>query len=146
MFYFVEYLSINEWNLNSYLCKNNWNIKRSNPENKYMFKVNSTSTRTRCHIFKANTNDSREMISFYSGVDTVPWHRFQASIYLFKVNNVYTRIKFEICSKLTIKSTECRRLVVFIGNFEHVSLLILVFLLLTLGMCLFDRLDEYNTA
>ena len=34
----------------------------------------------------------------------------------------------------------------FIDNFEHVSSLILVFLLLTLGIYLFARLDEYNTA
>ena len=48
--------------------------------------------------------------------------------------------------KININSTECRHPEVFIDNFEHVSLLILVFLLLILGMCLFDRLDEYNTA
>ena len=33
----------------------------------------------------------------------------------------------------------------FIDSFEHVSLFILVFLLLNLGMFLFTRLDEYNT-
>ena len=48
--------------------------------------------------------------------------------------------------KININSTKCRRPEVFIDNFEHVSLLILVFLLLTLGMCLFDRLDEYSKA
>ena len=35
---------------------------------------------------------------------------------------------------------------VFIDNIEHVSLFILVFLLLTLDVYLFARLDEYNTA
>ena len=39
-----------------------------------------------------------------------------------------------------------RRSDVFIDNFKHVSPLILVFLLLTLGMYLFAGLDEYNTA
>ena len=92
-------------------------------------------------MFKVNTNDSRGMISFCSGVDRVPWYRFQANFYLFKVNNIHIRISCGICSKLTINSTEFRRPDVFIDNFEHVSLLILVFLLLTLGICLFDRLD-----
>ena len=128
---------------------NDWNIKRSNPENKYMFKVNSRNSRTRCYILKVNTNGSRAMISFCTGVDRLPWHRFQANIYLFKVDNICIRIRCGICSKLTINSTEwcqwpCPD--VFIDNFEHVSLLITVFLLLTLGMCLFARLNEYNTA
>ena len=51
--------------------------------------------------------------------------------YMFKVNNRNTRTKCEICSKLTIDTTE-RRNCVFIVNFEHVSHLVLVFLLLTL--------------
>ena len=51
--------------------------------------------------------------------------------YMFKVNNRNTRTKCEICSKLTIDTTE-RRYCVFIVNFEHVSHLVLVFLLLTL--------------
>ena len=42
---------------------------------------------------------------------------------MFKVNNRNTRIRCEICSKLRIKN-----------NFEHVSHLVLVFLLLTLNM------------
>ena len=45
-----------------------------------------------------------------------------ASIYLFKVNNKNTRKKYEICSKLTIKTPERqRRSGVFIVNFEHIS-------------------------
>ena len=35
---------------------------------------------------------------------------------------------------------------VFIDNFDYVSLLALVFLLLTLGIYLFAGLDEYNSA
>ena len=52
---------------------------------------------------------------------------YLAYIYLFKVNNTNTRKRCEICSKLTIKTPEV------IVNFEHVSHLFLVFLLLTLN-------------
>ena len=55
-------------------------------------------------------------------------------IYLLKVNNRNTRTRYEICSKLTIKTLErrhWRRSGVFIVNFEHI---VLVFLLLTLNM------------
>ena len=55
-------------------------------------------------------------------------------IYLFKVNNRNTRTRCEICSKLRIKTPE-RRSGVFIVNFENISHLVLVFLLLTLNMC-----------
>ena len=58
-------------------------------------------------------------------------------IYLLKVNNRNTRTRREICSKLTIKTPErrhWRRPGVFIVNFEHLSHLVLVFLLLTLNM------------
>ena len=50
--------------------------------------------------------------------------------YMFKVNNRNTRTRCDICSKLTIKTPEWRQNV-FIGNFEHISHLVLVFLLLT---------------
>ena len=54
-----------------------------------------------------------------------------------KVTNRNTITRCEICSKLTIKTTErCywRRSGVFIVNFEHISHLVLVFLMLTLNM------------
>ena len=54
---------------------------------------------------------------------------------MFKVNNKDTRTT--LCSKLTIKTPErrqWRRSGVFIVNFEHISHLVLVFLLLTLNM------------
>ena len=60
-----------------------------------------------------------------------------AGIYLFKVDNGNTRTRCEICSKLTIKTPErrdWRRSSVCIVNFEHISHLVLVFLLLTLNM------------
>ena len=59
-----------------------------------------------------------------------------AGIYLFKVNNRNTRTRCEIYSKLTINTPErrqWRRSGVFIVNFEHISHLVLVFLLLTLN-------------
>ena len=56
-------------------------------------------------------------------------------IYLFKVSNRNTRTRCEIGSKLTIKTPERRQWRhsgVFIVNFEHISHLALVLLLLTL--------------
>ena len=60
-----------------------------------------------------------------------------AGIYLLKVNNRHNRTRCEICSKLIIKIPErrqWRRSGIFIVNFEHISHLFLVFLLLTLNM------------
>ena len=57
-----------------------------------------------------------------------------AKSYLIKVSNKNTRTRCEICSKLTIKIAErhhWRRCAVFMVNFEHISHLALVFLLLT---------------
>ena len=63
--------------------------------------------------------------------------RYQAGIYLLKVNNRNTGTSCEICLKFTIKTPErhqwCRS-GVFIVDFEHNSHLVLVFLLLTLNM------------
>ena len=59
---------------------------------------------------------------------------YPACTYLLKVNNRNTRSNCEICSKLTVKTTKqrhWRRSGVFIVNFEHISHLVLVFLLLT---------------
>ena len=60
---------------------------------------------------------------------------YPAGNYTFKVNNKNTRTRCEICSKLTIKTPEqrqWRRSGVFEVNLEHISHLVLVFLLLTL--------------
>ena len=57
-------------------------------------------------------------------------------IYMFKVNNRNTRTRHKICSKLTIETPErCQwhHYGVFMANFEHISHLVLVFLLLTLN-------------
>ena len=66
-----------------------------------------------------------------------------ANIYLIKVNNRSSRKRCEICSKLTIKTPGRRHHTylnilqfssgVFIVNFEHISHLFLVSLLLTLN-------------
>ena len=59
-----------------------------------------------------------------------------ASNFLFKFNNSNTRKRCEICSKLTIKTPKWRQwghFGVFIVNFEHISYLFLVSLLLTLN-------------
>ena len=61
---------------------------------------------------------------------------FPAGNYMFKVNNGNARTRCEIYSKLTIKTPErrhWRRSGVFIVNFEYISHLILMFLLLTLN-------------
>ena len=60
-------------------------------------------------------------------------------IHLFKVNIWNTRKGCEISSKLTKIPERCqwRRSAVFIHNFEHISYLFLVFLLLTLSKYLF---------
>ena len=62
---------------------------------------------------------------------------FLVGIYLVKVNNRNTTIRCEICSKLPVKTPErrhWRHSGAFIVNFEHISHLVLVFLLLTLNM------------
>ena len=61
--------------------------------------------------------------------------RIPVGNYMFKVNNRNTRTRYEICSKLTIKIPERhrRRSGIFIVNFEHISHLVLDFLLLTLS-------------
>ena len=59
-----------------------------------------------------------------------------ANIYLFKVNKRKTKKSCEICSMSAIKTPKrrhWRRAGVFIVNFEHISNLVLVFLLLTLN-------------
>ena len=60
-------------------------------------------------------------------------HLYPADIYLLKVHNESIRTRQEICSKLTAKSPEWRRSGVLRVNFEDVSYLVLVFLVLTLN-------------
>ena len=63
-------------------------------------------------------------------------HLYPVDNCMFKANDKNTRISCEICSNLTIKTPEgpqwCRS-GVFIVNIEHISHLVLVFLLLILS-------------
>ena len=52
-----------------------------------------------------------------------------ANIYLFRVTNRNKRIRCEICPKLTVRALE----LVFTVNFEYISYLGLVFLMLSLN-------------
>ena len=61
------------------------------------------------------------------GILTRHLYPYPVSIYMFKVNNKDTKTRCETCSKLTIKTPD-----IFIVNFEHISQLVLKFLLLTL--------------
>ena len=63
------------------------------------------------------------------------WVHIAADNYVSKVNNKNFRTKYEICSKLTIKTQrrQMRRSIVLIVNFEHITHLVLKFLLLTLS-------------
>ena len=56
-------------------------------------------------------------------------YKFPADIYLFKIDNENSRKVCEICSQLTIKAPErsqWRRSDVFIVNFQHILLIVLV--------------------
>ena len=73
----------------------------------------------------------------YSWIEHKLVIHFPAGIYLLKVSNRHTRKRCEICSKLTIKTSErCqwRRSGVFIVDLERISHLGTVFLLSTLNM------------
>ena len=76
---------------------------------------------------KHNISDDHVTVTFENPVDN----------HMFKVNNRDARTRCKICSKLTIKTPQrrqWRRSGVFIVNFEHISHLLLVFLLLTLNI------------
>ena len=80
------------------------------------------------------------MLDHFSAFVLAPLKLFErtdisANMCLFKINNRNIRKWFEVCSKLTInipEQHEGRRSSVFVVNFEHISHLFLVFLLLTL--------------
>ena len=96
-----------------------------------------------CHILIQYINPRRT--SFDHNLVSVVFKAFPivfrnwelpANIYLPKVKNRNTRIRCEICSKITIKTPEqrqWRRSGVFMVNFEHISPLVLVFILLSLN-------------
>ena len=67
---------------------------------------------------------------------SISYRTNQAGIYVLKVNIINTRTRYEICSKLTLKTPERPQWHpsgVSNVNFEYISHLVLVFLLLTLN-------------
>ena len=86
-----------------------------------------------CNFKNKNSTAGPVLLKFVDSMFLNIYSRiFPTGIYLLKVNNRNTRTRFEICSKLTIKIPE-RRHGIFIENFEHISHLVLVFLLLNLS-------------
>ena len=75
-------------------------------------------------------------IVFFKSVESLECILNPAGTYMFKVNNRNTRTRYEICSKLAIKTPQRRqwRLSdIFIVYFEYISHFVLLFLLLTLS-------------
>ena len=116
----------------------------------YLHKANITSPRMdvmlpdnlgNCNVSKSDNVNEHE--TSFSKTDNNYWPHGTFVIvgdsrleYMLKVDNRNTRARCEICSKLTIKTPErghWRRSGVFIVKFEHISLFILVFPLLTLS-------------
>ena len=88
----------------------------------------------------SETEDKLEKVSLRihcsCGTTHNTWSMLQLYNYMVNVNNRNTRTRCEICSKLIIKAPErCQwlRSGVFIVNFEHISHVVLMFLLLTLS-------------
>ena len=80
-----------------------------------------------CNYIHHNSFDKIKIV-----VITAKSRKSPTGNYMFKINNRNTTARCEICSKLTAKTPE-RRSGVFIVNFEYISHLVLVFLLLTLS-------------
>ena len=86
---------------------------------------------------KGNETLKKLILAFESALLLSPEFHIPVGIYLLKVSNKINRTRCDICSKLTIKTPErsqCRCSGVFIVNFEHISQLVVVYLLLTLNM------------
>ena len=93
-----------------------------------------------------HTRKLGEITVFYTAKDSKAGS-FQASIYLPKVNNRNTWTLCEICSKLTIKTPERHHSPhsgIFIVNFEQISHIILMFLLLTLSKWMLAGLVSFS--
>ena len=103
-----------------------------------MAKINKKSFKK--YDWKKN-QDNQEFLKIYKTISyllqVIGNGEIPVGIYLLRVNTRNTWTRCEICSKLTITTPDrrqWRRSGVFIVNFEHVSYLLLVFLLLTLNM------------
>ena len=121
-----------------------FHVKHSSMTNKlYCFflnikaKISSIGSKEGVKTFNANTTLGLYTIPVLKVTRFVLRHNTQPAIPCpFKVNNRNTKTRCEICSKLIIKTPQrChwRRSSVYFVNFEHVSHLFLVFLLLTLS-------------
>ena len=89
----------------------------------------------RKHLFKVNNRKNIEASLDVILVSLLFDTKLPVYIYLFKVISKNTRKRCEICSRLTIKTSERHRWrrFVFIINFAHISHLFLVFLSVTLN-------------
>ena len=103
-----------------------------------MAKINKKSFKK--YDWKKN-QDNQEFLKIYKTISyllqVIGNGEIPVGIYLLRVNTRNTWARCEICSKLTITTPgrhQWRRSCDFIVNFEHVSHLLIVFLLLTLNM------------
>ena len=125
------------------LTNKSHNIRKRKTRSRVQFRIWNNFVRFKFYLlFKVKNKNIRSMfwISSKSTIKTTEFFKstflIPAGNYMFKVNNRNTRTSCEICSKLTIKTPErrhWRRTGVFTVNFEHISELALVFLLLTLS-------------
>ena len=126
------------------------NAKKVDNNEMILYLKSQYSTNNRNQIVFVQNSSSIEELSSFEGIreelkiilkhtkdgENMSLRNNPAGIYLLQVNNRNTRTRCEICSKLTINTPErrhWRRSGVFIVNFEHISHLVLVFLLLTLN-------------
>ena len=124
--YFVRRTQVGRflWNITGKACRWNSQIAHS-----FQFQHMLVFAIRLSHFF-ADRYTCRKTLKFVVGTN-LSNVKF-AGNYLLKVSNRSTRTRCEIYSKLTVKTLERRR--ISIVNFEHISHLVLVFLLLTWNM------------
>ena len=83
-------------------------------------------------FFFPSKNQASSLFLLYDCLSSCKSEKNPANIYLVRVCHTNTRIKCEICSKLTIKHENkvSEANLVFIVNFQHISHLSLMFLIL----------------
>ena len=144
IFYFEEVFFKNGWNFKPSILKTIEIWKRSHRASKYMLKFQDRNTRTRWEIILKLTIKTPERRH---------WPESDVFIVNFTYFTVYSSVsivEFEqvnVCQEHTLPNfiyprVEWRhRYNVFIVNFEHISHLVLVFLLLILSMYLIAEFD-----
>ena len=91
--------------------------------------VNGTLDKNGLNLFNpSNSVNFFQQTQYKENLCVIFLKHHSAGIYLLKIKYRNTRLRYGICSKLTIQTG------VFIDNFENISHLVLVFLLLTLNM------------